>query len=252
MANPVLTRGFDSTTATTDASFQQVEVPGSVTGAARMTMRSVLTSTVVLLALVIGGATWGWQNAIAVQRWFWLWIIVLLVLVVITVVRPHLAMFTGIIYALGQGAFIGSISRIYEEFVEGIVFQALLATVAVFIAMLFLYATRIIKVTEKTRSVIIVATFGIVLFYLFSWLMRLFGVDVPLVFGIGTTAIVFSAIVIIVAALNLLLDFDVIERGIAAGAPKAFSWFAAFGLMVTIIWLYIEILRLLAILAARR
>ena len=217
-----------------------------------MTMGSVIFSTIVLLALVVAGATWGWQNAVAVQRWYWLWIIVLIVLVIVTVARPALARFTGIIYALGQGAFIGSISRVYEEFFDGIVFQAILATIAVFLAMLFLYAFRIIKVTEKLRSVIIVATVGIAFFYLFSFLLSLFNVNVPLIWGTGTSAIVFSVIVIVIAALNLLFDFDVIERGVAAGAPKAFSWFAAFGLMVTIIWLYIEILRMLAILAARR
>lgn len=209
-------------------------------------------ATVTLLALVIGGAFWGWQNAIAVQRWYWIWVIALLVLVVITVAKPQLARFTGIVYALGQGAFVGSISRIYEEFFDGIVIQAFVATIAVFVAMLFLYVTRIIKVTEKTRAVIMVATLGIGLFYLFSFLMRLFGWDVPLVFGVGTAAIVFSVAVIVVAALNLVLDFDVIERGIRGGAPANFAWFAAFGLMVTIIWLYIEILRLLAILAASR
>ena len=118
--------------------------------------------------------------------------------------------------------------------------------------MLFLYATGLVKVTEKVRSVIIIATVGIGLFYLLSWLLAIFGIAVPVIYGVGTPALIFSILVVIVAALNLLLDFEVIERGIALGAPKQFAWFAAFGLMVTIIWLYIEILRLLAILLARR
>ena len=117
---------------------------------------------------------------------------------------------------------------------------------------LLLYAFRIIKVTERTRSVIIIGTVGIGLFYLATWILSIFNVDVPLVTGVGTGALVFSIVVVIIAAMNLLLDFAVIENGIRNGAPRAFSWFAAFGLMVTIIWLYIEILRLLAILFARR
>jgi uncharacterized YccA/Bax inhibitor family protein len=216
-----------------------------------MTAGSVLFSTTVLLVLVAAGATWGWANAALVQRWYWLFFFALVVLVILTVSRPQLAVVTGIFYAVGQGAFIGSLSRVYESFYDGIVFKALLATLAVFVAMLFLYATRIVKVTQRARSVIIIATVGIGLFYLFGFLLSLFGADVPVLTGSGTGALVFSLLVIIVAALNLLLDFQVIERGIRAGAPRAFSWFAAFGLMVTIVWLYIEILRLLAI-AARR
>ena len=99
---------------------------------------------------------------------------------------------------------------------------------------------------------IIIATVGIGLFYLGTLLLSLFNINVPLVTGVGTGALVFSILVVIVAALNLLLDFQVIEHGIVTGAPRAFSWFAAFGLMVTIVWLYIEILRLIAIVVARR
>lgn len=122
-----------------------------------MTIGSVMTSTAVLLILVMGGAAWGWANAALVQRWYWLFIIVLIGLVILTVTRPQLAIFTGVVYSLGQGAFVGSISRVYETFYDGIVFQAVLATFAVFVGMLFLYATRIIKVTQKVRSVIIIA-----------------------------------------------------------------------------------------------
>jgi uncharacterized YccA/Bax inhibitor family protein len=217
-----------------------------------MTIGSVAAATFFLLLLVVGGAVYGWVNAAAVQRWYWLFLIVLLVLVFATVARPKLAPFTGIVYSLGQGALVGSISKIYETFYEGIVFLALTATVAVFLGALALYAFRIIKVTQRTRSVIIIATVGIGLFYLATWILSIFNVNVPLVTGVGTGALVFSIVVVIVAALNLLLDFSVIENGIRSDAPRSFSWFAAFGLMVTIIWLYIEILRLLAIVFARR
>ena len=236
-----------------DAALQTAPPPSTTaTGEKRMTIGSVAAATFFLLLLVVAGAAYGWANAVAVQRWYWLSIIALLVLVFATVARPRLAPITGIVYSLGQGALVGSISKIYENLYEGIVFLALTATVAVFVGALLLYAFRIIKVTQKTRSVIIIATVGIGLFYLATLLLSIFGVNVPLVTGVGTGALVFSIFVVIVAALNLLLDFSVIEHGIATGAPRAFSWFAAFGLMVTIIWLYIEILRLLAILFARR
>jgi uncharacterized YccA/Bax inhibitor family protein len=249
MANPVLEKEFGkagAASAGADAALQGVRAPRATDGK-RMTVGSVLVSTTVLLILVASGAAWGWANAALVQRWYWLFFIGLIVLVFMTVARPQMAVLTGVIYSLGQGAFLGSVSRVYEEFYDGIVFQALLATLAVFLAMLFLYATRIIKVSQRLRSVIIVATVGVGLFYLFSFLLSLFGADIPVLTGAGTGALVFSILVVIIAALNLLLDFQVIERGIRAGAPRAFSWFAAFGLMVTIVWLYIEMLRLIAI-----
>jgi uncharacterized YccA/Bax inhibitor family protein len=251
MANPVLTRQFGESAAS-DAALQTAPAPAPTTSGRAMTIGSVVAATFFLLLLVVGGAVYGWANAVAVQRWYWVFVVVLLVLVFATVARPALAPITGIVYSLGQGALVGSISKIYETFYEGIVFLALTATVAVFVGALLLYAFRIIKVTERTRSVIIIATVGIALFYLATWILSIFDVDVPLVTGVGTGALVFSIVVVIIAAMNLLLDFAVIENGIRTGAPRAFSWFAAFGLMVTIIWLYIEILRLLAILFARR
>ncbi len=217
-----------------------------------MTIGSVIGATFFLLLLVSGGAAFGWANAATVWGFWWIWAIGLIVLVIATVANPKLAPFTGVIYSLVQGVFIGALSKQYETFYDGIVFLALIATLSVFLAMLFLYSTRIIKVTEKVRSVIIVATVGIALFYLVSFLLSLFSVGIPLITGTGTPALIFSIIVVIIASLNLLLDFGVIEYGISQGAPKNFAWFAAFGLMVTIVWLYIEILRLLAILLARR
>lgn len=250
MANPVLERQFGHPAAA-DAGLQSVDTPRPTAAEGGMSIGSVIFSTLALLVLVGIGAVYGWQNAAAVQRWYWAFAIGLIVLVILTISRPRLAIVTGIVYSLGQGALLGSISRVYESWYDGIIFQALLATLAVFVAMLFLYATRIIKVTQRLRSVIIVATVGIALFYLFSWILSLFGGNIPLITGSGTPALVFSIIVVLVASLNLLLDFQVIEQGIRSGAPRSFSWFAAFGLMVTIVWLYIEMLRLLAISARR-
>lgn len=250
MSNPVLTKQFGEPAAS-DAALQATRPEPTKTGET-MTVGSVVGATFFLLLLVAAGALYGWANASTVWRWWWIAAIGMLVLVLLTVSNPRLAPVTGIVYALVQGAFVGALSKQYETFYDGIVFLALTATIAVFLGMLFLYATGIIKVTEKVRSVIIISTVGIAFFYLLTLILSLFSVSVPLVTGVSTPALVFSIIVVIIAALNLLLDFEVIQQGIDMGAPRAFSWFAAFGLMVTIIWLYIEILRLLAILLARR
>ena len=164
----------------------------------------------------------------------------------VTAFQPKLARVTGPLYALTMGAFVGSLSRAYSTFYDGIVLQAILATAAVFVVMLVLFTTRTIKVTNRLRSTVIGATFGIALFYLASIVLSLFGADMPFVWDSGFFGIAFSVFVVGVAAFNLLLDFDLIERGVAAGAPKYMEWYGAFGLMVTIIWMYLEILRLLA------
>ena len=144
-----------------------------------------------------------------------------------------------------MGVAIGTISRLYESQFEGIVLQAIMATAAVFFVMLVLFVTRAIKVTDKLRGVIIGATLGIMLFYLASFVLSLFAVSIPLVWDSGPVGIGFSVLIVGIAAFNLMLDFDLIERGVQARAPKFMEWFGAFALMVTIIWLYIEILRLI-------
>jgi uncharacterized YccA/Bax inhibitor family protein len=152
MANPVLEKEFGkagTASASADMALQTGTIPTTTDGK-RMTVGSVLGATGVLLLLVGAGALWGWANAVLVQRWYWLFLLALLGLVFLTVARPALAILTGILYALGQGAFVGSVSKIYETLYEGIVFQALVATIAVFVAMLFLYGTRIVRVTERS------------------------------------------------------------------------------------------------------
>ncbi|HEY4967492.1 MAG TPA: Bax inhibitor-1/YccA family protein [Puia sp.] len=130
--------------------------------------------------------------------------------------------------------------------------QAVLLTFGVVISMYLLYRFRVIKVTEKFRSIILMATAGIAIFYLLAIVLRMFHVDIAFIHEGSTIGIGFSLFVVAIAALNLLLDFDMIEKGVAAGAPKYMEWYGAFGLLVTIVWLYLEILRLLAKLADRR
>jgi hypothetical protein len=159
------------------------------------------------------------------------------------------------LYALLEGLFIGAISAMYNTIYNGIVLQAVGLTFSVGIGMYFLYAFRIIRATEKFRSILFSAMAGIAIFYLATFVLRLFHVDIdqsmPFINGGGVFGIGFSLIIVAVAALNLILDFDMIEQGAEMGAPKYMEWYGAFGLMVTFVWLYLEILRLLSKISRR-
>jgi uncharacterized YccA/Bax inhibitor family protein len=229
----------------------------------RMTMGGVVTATAVLLTLVLVGAAFGWQQVDVVKAsdgtvlstnfpgWLFIPMLAGLGLVILAAFKPHLAKFLAPIYALTQGLVVGAISAVYEAQWDGIVLQAVGATLGVFLVTLAMYALRIVKVTNRMRNIVIAATLGLAVFYLFAFVLSLFGVEFsmftsPSWFGIG-----FSVFVAGLAAFNLFLDYDIIERGIAGGAPKSFEWMASLGLIVTIIWLYLEILRLLAKLRER-
>ncbi len=149
------------------------------------------------------------------------------------------------VYAILEGLFLGAISAFFNVLYPGIVPQAVGLTIATFFGMLFLYKTGIIKVTARLRSIIIGATFGIALFYLLYFILSLFGINLGIVNSSSGLGIAFSLFVVGLAAFNLLLDFDFIEKASTFGAPKYMEWYGAFGLMVTLVWLYIEILRLL-------
>ena len=182
---------------------------------------------------VIGGALGGFAVAIAMMF------------------MKKYAGFLAPIYAVLEGLFLGAISAIFESMYPGIVMNAVLGTFATFLVMLFTYRTGLIKVTEKFRSIIFVATGAIAMMYLLSWIMGMFGVGMTFLHDSSMMSIGISVFVIVIAALNLLLDFDFIERGSAAGAPKYMEWYGAFGLLVTLVWLYIEFLRLLSKLQGR-
>lgn len=239
MSNPVLAKQFGHP--------ETANAPIVTEAGDRMTIRSVLSHTGILFAILIVAAAFGWSNAEAIGPLFWGALIGSIVLMIATIARPQWVRVTAPLYAITQGVLVGAISSIYSDVFDGIVVQAVLATFAVFLAMLFLYANRIIKVTEKLRSTIVLATVGVFLFYLISIGLSFFGVDMPFVWDGGPLSIALSVGICGIAAFNLLLDFDLVERGIAEGAPAWMSWFAAFGLMVTIVWLYLEILRLLAL-----
>jgi uncharacterized YccA/Bax inhibitor family protein len=162
------------------------------------------------------------------------------------VFKPLLARFTGPLYALVEGTVVGAITHLYNLEYEGIVLQAVGLTIGVFAVMWFLHATHLIRVTEKLRMCVIAATGAICLMYLFSFVASMFGAGVTYLHDGSAFGIGLSLLIVGVAAFNLLLDFDFVERGVAAGIDKRMEWFAAFGLLLTLVWLYLEVLRLLA------
>ncbi len=252
MANPVIERSFgeDATAdAALSASQQQVMGQTGPVQADAMTVGGVVSKTFILLLLVVGGAYWGWtttEASLGIPGWY-IWVVLgTIAVAIMAAIRPQLAMILGPVYAILQGALVGVISRVYDAAFDGIVVQALIATLATVLGMLLLYATGVIKASPKLRKTVIVATVGIGLFYLFSIILSLFGAGMSFVWDGSPLGIAISVVIIIVAALNLVLDFDFIDRGVSAGMPSQFEWMAAFGLMVTIVWLYIEFLRLFA------
>jgi len=164
---------------------------------------------------------------------------------IVTVVRPQVAPFTAPAYAAVEGLVVGAISRIYEFEFDGIVLQAVGLTIGVFAVLLALYASRLIKVTENFRLGVIAATGAIFLVYMVNLVLRFFGAEVPYIHDTGPIGIAISLVIVTVAALNLVLDFDFIEQGVNDRAPRSMRWYAAFGLLVTLVWLYLELLRLL-------
>ncbi|MCH2091124.1 MAG: Bax inhibitor-1/YccA family protein [Pseudoxanthomonas sp.] len=173
------------------------------------------------------------------------------ILAMVTVFKKTWSPVTAPLYALVEGFFLGAISAVFELKYPGIVFQAVVMTFGTLGALLAAYRSGLIRATENFKLGVVAATGGIALVYLVSMGLRLFGKDIPLIHESGLVGIGFSLFVVVIAALNLVLDFDFIESGVEAGAPKYMEWYGAFGLMVTLVWLYIEFLRLLAKLQSR-
>ena len=228
-----------------------------------MTERGTMNKFFLLFLLVMGTASFTWRaygQGVNVMPWVMVGAIGGLLMAIVMAFKPMWAAILAPLYALFEGAFVGGISAMYQFAFKGaentgamggIVMQAVGLTFAVVIAMFALYQFKVIKATERFKSVIITATVGIAVFYLLSMVLRMFHIDMPLIHSSGTLGIVFSLVVVGIAALNLILDFDMIEKGASMGAPKYMEWYGAFGLLVTIVWLYIEILRLLAKLSSR-
>lgn len=222
-----------------------------------MTITGTVNKTAILLGLVILPALWIWdktygaENPAEYYSWMIGGAIGGLILGLITVFKKTAAPITAPLYAACQGLFVGAISSFFERAYPGIVFQATFLTFGTLFALLLAYRSGLIRATENFKLGVAAATGGIFLIYLATWILGFFGVSVPFIHDSGWLGIGFSLFVVVIAALNLVLDFDFIENGVKAGAPKHMEWYAAFGLLVTLIWLYIEILKLLAKLRRR-
>ena len=213
------------------------------------TVGGTIVKTLILLTLVIIAGAFSWQSAANISAGIGFAImgaaIAALIFGLIASFVPKTAPITAPLYALAEGYLLGAVSRWANDAYGGIVVQAIALTGVIFFVTLFLYQARIVRVTQKFRSVVIIATVGIFAYYALTLILGLFGVQVPLIYNTGTFGIIFSLVVIFIAALNLLLDFNMVETAAANKAPKVFEWFGAFALMVTLVWLYFEVLRLL-------
>ena len=268
MANPILndkslkeaTEAGYASGAWAPPTARSTPIPGSITDgpvsrwdSRTMTVEGTVTATGVLFVVLLAGSVLGWslvKTSNGEVTSFPAWIIggVLLGFGCVLAMRfkPQWAKYLGFAYAVIEGVVVGAISHAYEVYQKGIVIQAVGATIAVFAVMLFLYRTNIIKVTDRMRRIVVGATMGIAIFYGISLLINLFGGNVGFLNSTSAVSIGFSFLVAGLAAFNLALDFDFIEKGSKQGLPKQMEWVAAVGLMVTIVWLYLEILRLLS------
>jgi uncharacterized YccA/Bax inhibitor family protein len=205
------------------------------------------TAVLLLLAMITAAFTWSrYEAGAGVGVWVVVGLIGGLIAALVTMFKKELAPVSAPIYALFEGLALGGISAIFESAYPGIVIPAVALTFGVLACLLAVYRTGIIPVTSTFRTVVVSATAAIFLVYLVSIVLSLFGGGIPFIHDGGPIGILFSLVVVVVASLNLVLDFDLIERGAAMGAPKFMEWYAAFALMVTLVWLYLEMLRLLS------
>jgi len=278
MANPILNEksfnkvvqrsagqaGWAAPQAGQQASPQKIQAPindGPVSpyrSADAMTASGTASAALLLMLLLVASAIFGWSavgesadGAVQFPGWTIGGIFIGFAVAIVLTFKPKLARVLAPVYAIAEGVFVGAISKVFNAAYDGIVIQAVGVTLGVFVVMLVLYRTGVIRVTDKMRRTVIGATMGIAIFYGVSLLLNLFGMNISFFNSSSLMSIGFSFLVAGLAAMNLALDFDFIERGEQAGLPKYMEWYAAFGLMVTIVWLYLEILRLLAKLRER-
>lgn len=220
-----------------------------------MTLNGVIGKSFLLILITAISAYFSWQyidekllidNEFNIMPYLWGSVIGGFILALAITFKPNIAPFASPIYAVLEGLFLGIISLFFEARYPGIATQAIIGTMGVFLAMLALYRFEIIKVTERFKSVVFGATLGIAILYGVSFLLSFFGINIPFIHQSGWIGIGFSVFVVGIAALNLAIDFDFIEAQIERGANKNMEWYAAFGLLVTLVWLYLEILRLLS------
>lgn len=226
------------------------------TGSGVMTINGTINKIGLLLLIVIAAAAYTWKmvtganpgnaGTLAVTGAIGGFIMAL-----VTVFRPQSSAITAPIYAILEGLFLGAISAIINRAYPGVAFQAVLLTIGTLFTMLFLYRSGRIRATPRFRRGVMMATGAVFFAYLISWILSLVGMPMGFMHSSGPIGILISLVIIVIAALNLIMDFDFIEKGANMGAPKYLEWYGAFGLIVTLIWLYIEFLRLLSRFAGR-
>ena len=222
-----------------------------------MTLSGTVNKTGILLICVVASAAWTWNRALNSENPAMVMPLVALgaigglVVALVTVFKKEWAAITSPLYALLEGLVLGGVSATLEVRYPGIPMQAVALTFGTLFALLLAYRSGLIRVTERFRLGVVAATGGIMVFYLVTMVLGFFGIRFTSVYGASPLGIGISVVIVIVAALNLVLDFDFIESGVRAGAPRYMEWYGAFGLMVTLIWLYLEILRLLTKLRSR-
>ena len=242
----------------------KVFAKGYTTSDEVMTVNGTVNKTALMLLLVLAGAVFTWGKFFngasydnpgagmsAILPWLLIGGIGGFIMALVTTFRPQSSGVTAPIYAVLEGLFLGGISALFEMQYPNIVMRAVGLTIAVFVVMLSLYRSGMINVNRKFMLGVMAATGGIALMYFVSFIAGMFGANMGFLYGNSNLSIGISLVVVVVAALNLVLDFAFIERASQSGAPKYMEWYGAFGLMVTLVWLYLEILRLLSKLASR-
>jgi uncharacterized YccA/Bax inhibitor family protein len=223
-----------------------------------MTIQGTVNKTLLMLILVLVPASWIWNifltsgNPQAIMPWLIGGTVGGFIVALITIFKKQWSPVTAPLYSVLEGFALGGISAFFEARFPGIVIQAVALTFGTLFCLLLAYKSGIIRATENFKLGVVAATGGIALIYVATLILGFFGISMPYIHESGIIGIGFSVFVVIIAALNLVLDFDFIENGTQSGAPKFMEWYAAFGLMVTLIWLYLEILRLLSKLRSRR
>ena len=244
-SNPALTNAFS--------------VPGIRAGFGEtMTVNGTIYKTLILLACALVPAMWTWnqffttRDPAAIGGYTMIGAIGGLIVAMVTIFKKEWSPVTAPLYAALEGLLLGGISAMFELRFPGIAIESVALTFGTCLCLLLAYRSGLIRVTQKFTLGLVAATGGIMLIYFATMILGFFGVSVPYIYGSGPIGIAFSLVVVGIAALNLVLDFHFIEQGAANGAPKYMEWFGAFGLMVTLVWLYLEMLRLLSKLRERR
>jgi uncharacterized YccA/Bax inhibitor family protein len=238
-----------------EAVYQRAGYADTPTGV--MTLQGSVLKTAILIVILLVAAAYTWSQALAgaapaAYGWLLVGSVGGLITAFVTIFFPKASPITAPIYAALEGLFLGAISAIFEAMYPGLVMQAIGLSIGVLAVMLFVYGTGIIRATEKFKIGVVAATGAICLVYVVDMIVSFFGTRLPFIHESGMVGIGFSLVVVVIAALNLILDFDFIERGVQVQAPKYMEWYGGFSLLVTLVWMYLEILRLLAKLRGSR